>query len=82
MRLAQYVLGHLVGTPMTHPVPSKTSVITLKLTPGQRRLIEERAKRCGVNMSAWMRSILIQAAKRQPMSEGYLRIREPDGEIT
>jgi len=59
-------------------VSSKTKSTTLKLTPEQHKLIDQRAKQCGVRMSVWMRSILLQAAQRHP-HEGYLRIREPDG---
>lgn len=70
------------GTQMAHNgVPSKSKVATIKLTPDQHKLIDMRAKRCGVRMSVWMRSILLQAASRQA-SEGYLRIREPDGVTT
>lgn len=57
---------------------SKTKTATFKVTPEQHRLIEQRAKRCGVRMSTWIRAILLQAATRQA-TEGYLRIREPDG---
>jgi uncharacterized protein (DUF1778 family) len=62
-------------------VPTKTKTTTIKLTPDQHRLIEQRAKRCGVRMTHWMRWILLQAASRSA-SEGYLRIREPDGATT
>jgi hypothetical protein len=61
-----------------------TEVATVKMTPEQRRLIHQRAKHCGVRVSVWMRTILLQAAQsaaRQP-SDGYLRIREPDGVTT
>jgi len=63
---------------MAHNVRFKTKVASFKLTPEQYKLIDQRAERCGVTMSAWMRGILLQAVSRQP-SEGYLRIREPDG---
>jgi uncharacterized protein (DUF1778 family) len=69
-----------IGTRMTHPIQPKTKVATIKLTPDQHKLIDQRAKRCGVRMSVWMRSILLQAASRNA-SEGYLRIREPDGAV-
>lgn len=62
-------------------VPPKSKVATIKLTPDQHKMIDQRAKRCGVRMSVWMRSILLQAASRQS-AEGYLRIREPDGATT
>lgn len=58
--------------------PVKTKRGGLRLTPEQYRTIEQRAERCKVSMSVWMRSILLQAATR-PASDGYLRIREPDG---
>lgn len=61
-----------------------TEVATVKMTPEQRRLISQRAKLCGVRVSVWMRSVLMQAAQsaaRQP-SDGYLRIKEPDGMTT
>jgi hypothetical protein len=56
----------------------KTKATTVKLTPDQYRLVDQRAKRCGLRLAQWMRSILIQAATRRP-DAGYLRIREPDG---
>lgn len=68
---------------MAHPksVKSKTKMLTIKLTVDQFRLIDQRAEKCGVNRSRWMRSILLQAA-RSAAAQGYLRIREPDGVIT
>jgi len=60
---------------------SKTRVASFKLTPDQHKLIEQRAKRRGLRMSVWMRSILLQAASRNA-DQGYLRIREPDGVTT
>ena len=56
------------------------------ITPyfSQEGIIAQRAKHCGVRVSVWMRSVLLQAAQsaaRQP-SDGYLRIREPDGVTT
>jgi len=64
---------------MAHAVQHKTKIAAFKLTPEQYKLIDQRAKQCGVRTSVWMRSILLQAANRQP-SEGYLRIREPNGD--
>lgn len=58
-----------------------TEVVTVKMTPEQCRIVQQRAKLCGVRVSVWVRSVLMQAAQsasRQP-SDGYLRIREPDG---
>jgi uncharacterized protein (DUF1778 family) len=66
---------------MAHNVQVKDKTITLKVTADQARAIEQCAKRCGVRKSTWIRSIVLQAASRQP-SEGYLRIREPDGATT
>ena len=57
----------------------KTKNASFKLTPEQHKMIDQRAKQCGVRMSVWMRLILLQAASRQA-SEGYLRIREPNGD--
>jgi hypothetical protein len=62
---------------MAHVAP-KSKVVTLKLTPEHHKLIDQRARRCGVRMSQWMRSILLQAATKQP-DQGFWRIREPDG---
>lgn len=59
----------------------KTRVAGVKLTAEQYRKIEQRAELCKVSMSAWMRSILLQAASK-PAREGYLRLREPDGALT
>jgi uncharacterized protein (DUF1778 family) len=61
-----------------------TEVATVKMTPEQRRLINQRAKHCGVRVSVWMRSVLMQAAQSaaRQTSDGYLRIREPNGVTT
>jgi hypothetical protein len=60
-----------------------TEITTIKMTAEQRRLINQRAKQCGVRASVWMRSILMQAAQSAARSsEGYLRIREPNGVTT
>jgi len=59
----------------------KTKVKNVKFTPEQYRLIEQRAERCKVSVSVWMRSILLQVATR-PAREGYHRVREPDGALT
>ena len=61
-----------------------TKLASVRLKPEQHRLIEQRAKRCGVRTGAWMRSILLQAAQSAAKgpSDGYLRIREPDGVAT
>lgn len=64
---------------MAHP--SKNERVTLRLTAEQYRLIEQRARKCGVRLPVWMRSVLLQAAKREA-SEGYVRIKEPDGATT
>ena len=63
---------------MAHHAPMKMKMATFRVTAEQHRLIEQRAKKCGVPVGAWMRSILMQAARRNS-SEGYLRIREPNG---
>lgn len=60
------------------------AVASIKMSAEQLRLINQRAKHCGVRPSVWMRVVLMQAAQsaaRQP-SDGYLRIREPDGVTT
>jgi hypothetical protein len=71
---------------MAHQVQPRSAIVTIKLTPDQHKLIDQRAKRCGVRTSVWMRSILLQAASAAPArvgrGEGYLRIREPDGVTT
>lgn len=64
---------------MAHAVQHKTKLASFKLTPEQYKMIDARAKACGVRTSVWMRFILLQAASRQA-SEGYLRIREPNGD--
>lgn len=66
---------------MKPAVQMKTRLVGIKLTPDQYRTIEQRAERRGVRVSVWMRSVLLQAASRPP-SDGYLRIREPDGALT
>ena len=66
------------GEEATSRVSAKTKVAGVKLTSKQHKMIADRAERCGVSISAWMRSVCLQAASR-PMSDGYIRIREPDG---
>ena len=55
----------------------KTKAANFKVTPEQHRMLEQRAAHCGIRLSAWIRSILLQAATQKPR-KGYLRIREPD----
>lgn len=62
----------------TKKVPVKTVNAGFKVAPEQHRAIAERAAHSGSHMSAWMRSILLQAVNQKPR-KGYLRIREPDG---
>ena len=63
---------------MARKIQTKSKVVTIKMTPEQYELVDRCAQRCRVNTSAWMRSILLQAASKRA-SEGYLRIREPNG---
>jgi hypothetical protein len=56
---------------------ARTKVAAFKITPEQYRVIEQRAERCGVRVSAWMRSIVLQAASR-PAKEGHIRVQEPN----
>lgn len=58
----------------------KTKFIGVKLTPEQYRAIEQRAERCKVRMSTWIREVSLQAASR-PAREGFIRIKEPDGAL-
>jgi hypothetical protein len=60
---------------------TKTRSATVKLTPEQYKLVEQRAEKCQMSVSAWMRSILAQAAYR-PANNGHITIREPDGATT
>lgn len=59
---------------------TKTHKILVRLTSEQRRLVEQRAERCGLAMAVWARSILIQAATRSA-TDGCLRLKEPDGTL-
>jgi hypothetical protein len=54
----------------------KSRVASVKLTPEQYALIEQRAEQCGVRTGAWMRSILVQAATNKA-KKGGVRVREP-----
>lgn len=65
---------------MAH-IQVKTKGVTIKLTPEQYRIIAQRSEQCGVRMSTWMRAILLQAGTSKA-DKGYLRIREPEGELT
>ncbi len=60
------------------------AIASIKMSAEQLRLINQRAKHCGVRPSVWMRSILMQAAKSasRETGDGYIRIREPDGVTT
>jgi hypothetical protein len=69
----QYTKSLPKGVPTVH-VATKTKRAVVKLTPEQYRAIEQRAARCGVRMTAWMRSVLLQAAAGK-------RIREPSGAL-
>jgi uncharacterized protein (DUF1778 family) len=57
-------------------VKAKSEVLTLRFTPDQRRIIDERAELCRVRTSVWVRSILLQVARNPDLR----RIREPNGE--
>jgi hypothetical protein len=59
----------------------KAKVATVKFTDDQYDAIAERAAKCGVRLSVWMREILLQAASR-PTNNGHMRIREPNGTMT
>jgi uncharacterized protein (DUF1778 family) len=61
-------------------VKAKTKMLTLRITADQLRLIDQKADRCGVRRSHYLRSIVLQAA-RSTAAQGYLRIREPEGMI-
>lgn len=59
----------------------RTKAVGFKVTPEQNREMAERAAHSGVHLSAWIRSILLQAVNQKPR-KGYLRIREPDRTTT
>lgn len=65
---------------MSHTTAAKTKQICLKLNPVQCRKLEQRAEQRGVSLSLWMRTILLQVAN-QPAREGYLRVKEPNGDL-
>ncbi|HEY6357724.1 MAG TPA: hypothetical protein VIX35_05745 [Vicinamibacterales bacterium] len=60
------------------------SVASIKMSTEQLRLINQRAKHCGVRPSVWMRTVLMQAAQSaaRGVGDGYIRIREPNGVTT
>ena len=65
-------------------VSAKTRRATIKFTPEQLQLINDRARTRGVKTTVWMRAILLQAATSQSGAEGgrgYIRIREPNGDM-
>lgn len=52
-----------IGRP---PVPkklAKASLLSVRLAEGERKLIEQAAKRDGVGLSDWARRVLLAAAK-------------------
>jgi len=62
-------------------LPAKKRLVATKFTPEQFRAITQSAEKCGVHLSVWMRSILMQCTRR-PSREGYIRVRLPDGGLT
>lgn len=56
---------------------AKTTHTGFKVNPEQLQALKQRAAYSKVPLSAWMRSILLQAANQKP-KRGYLRIREPE----
>jgi len=60
------------------------AVASIKMSTEQLRLINQRAKHCGVRPSVWMRTVLMRVAQSAAdnRSDGYIRIREPDGVTT
>ena len=65
-------------------ISAKTRRAVVKLTDDQLQMIHDRARSRGVKPAVWMRSILLQAAKSQSGAEGgrgYIRIKEPTGEM-
>jgi len=58
---------------------AKIKRFTVKLTSEQHRAIAQRAERCGLKPSTWMRAILVQAATRTASGDGRLFLKEPDG---
>jgi len=58
--------------------PAKSKGIFLRLSPEQYRLIQQRAERCGVRVAPWIRTILLQVAKKTG-TPGVTSVREPDG---
>lgn len=67
--------------------PQQRSVnLVAKVTPEQYELCQQRAAQCKVTLSAWIRSVCLQVASPptqygRPSKDGYIRIREPDGEM-
>jgi len=60
----------------------KTVVLHVRFSPEQRKILEAKAKRCGVRLSVWIRLIALQCARIEARSSerGYLRIKEPNGD--
>jgi len=58
--------------------PAKDKGVYIRLTPEQFTMIKQRAERCGVRMTPWMRSVLLQVAKKNG-APGIVNVREPDG---
>lgn len=59
-------------------------MLSFKLTEKQYQQIERRAERRKMSTGAWIRQIVVQAAKTK-ISRGrrtFLRIVEPNGELT
>lgn len=64
----------------------KSKQLSFKLNDEQCRLIEQRAARCKMSTSAWIRQIVVQVARTKISVDSrgrtYLRIVEPNGELT
>ncbi len=65
---------------MKSPPSPKTKMVMLRFSPEQYAQIAGRAEKCKVRPATWMRIILAQVANRP--ETGYLRIREPNGDMT
>ena len=60
-------------------LPMKTKCLNLRMTEEQYRAVEQRANRRGVQVSYWMRHILLQVTQA-PLNKQFVRVQEPSGE--
>lgn len=62
----------------TRQIQVKSKKLEIKVTPDQYEILVKRAERCGIRLTTWVRTVMMQAATGRAANDGFIRIREPD----